>query len=63
MMGVFGAFNYGLHLFGGYLGGRYLSNRNLFVLVWCCSGGMCVIALAGVWGLYWGWRCSSPAAG
>src|SRR5574343_60545 len=30
MMGVFGAFNYGLHLFGGYLGGRYLSNRNLF---------------------------------
>lgn len=31
LMGVFGAFNYGLHLFGGYLGGRYLSNRNLFV--------------------------------
>jgi len=31
MMGVFGAFNYGLHLFGGYLGGRYLSNRILFV--------------------------------
>ena len=31
MMGLFGAFNYGLHLFGGYLGGRYLSNRNLFV--------------------------------
>lgn len=32
MMGVFGAFNYGLHLFGGYLGGRFLSNRNLFVV-------------------------------
>ena len=31
MMGVFGAFNYGLHLFGGYLGGRFLSNRTLFV--------------------------------
>src|SRR5439155_3255756 len=31
LMGVFGAFNYGLHLFGGYLGGRVLSNRNLFV--------------------------------
>src|SRR5919206_4347337 len=30
-MGMFGAFNYGLHLFGGYLGGRFLSNRNLFV--------------------------------
>ena len=31
LMGVFGAFNYGLHLFGGYLGGRFLSNRNRFV--------------------------------
>ena len=31
LMGVFGAFNYGLHLFGGYLGVRFLSNRNLFV--------------------------------
>src|SRR5689334_25040794 len=31
LMGMFGAFNYGLHLFGGYLGGRFLSNRNLFV--------------------------------
>src|SRR5258708_2212343 len=31
IMGVFGAFNYGLHLFGGYLGGRFMSNRNLFV--------------------------------
>jgi POT family proton-dependent oligopeptide transporter len=31
LMGVFGAFNYGLHLLGGYLGGRFLSNRNLFV--------------------------------
>src|SRR3954470_2089117 len=31
LMGGFGAFNYGLHLFGGYLGGRFLSNRNLFV--------------------------------
>src|SRR5260370_9535196 len=31
LMGVFGAFNYGLHLFGGYLGRRFLSNRNLFV--------------------------------
>jgi len=55
MMGVFGAFNYGLHLFGGYLGGRYLSNRNLFVL------GM-VLQVIGCWilsgqsaeGLYWG---------
>ena len=39
LMGVFGAFNYGLHLFGGYLGGRFLSNRTLFVggMVCRCS--------------------------
>jgi POT family proton-dependent oligopeptide transporter len=52
---VFGAFNYGLHLFGGYLGGRFLSNRNLFV------GGMLLqvlgcasIAMGTVASLYWG---------
>ncbi|PTT84451.1 MFS transporter, partial [Pelomonas sp. HMWF004] len=55
MMGLFGAFNYGLHLFGGVLGGRYLSNRNLFV------GGMLLqvlgcgaIAGGSLAGLYWG---------
>ena len=55
MMGVFGAFNYGLHLFGGYLGGRFLSNRNLFV------GGMVLqvigcglISLGTAAWLYWG---------
>jgi POT family proton-dependent oligopeptide transporter len=55
IMGVFGAFNYGLHLFGGYLGGRFLSNRNLFV------GGMvlqvfgcALIGLGTVASLYWG---------
>src|SRR5260370_5729089 len=31
LMGVFGAFNYGLHLFGGYPGRRFLSNPNLFL--------------------------------
>lgn len=55
MMGIFGAFNYGLHLFGGYLGGRFLSYRNLFV------GGMIlqVIGCACIAGgtiplMYWG---------
>jgi POT family proton-dependent oligopeptide transporter len=55
IMGVFGAFNYGLHLFGGYLGGRFLSNRNLFV------GGMvlqvigCALIAGGTTALmYWG---------
>lgn len=58
MMGVFGAFNYGLHMFGGYLGGRFLSNRNLFVLGMVLQViGCALIAVAGV-GLYWGWRCS-----
>jgi len=55
IMGVFGAFNYGLHLFGGYLGGRFLSNRNLFV------GGMVLqvlgcatIAVGTASAMYWG---------
>lgn len=55
LMGVFGAFNYGLHFFGGYLGGRFLSNRNLFV------GGMvlqvigCLLIASGTTqGFYWG---------
>ncbi len=55
IMGVFGAFNYGLHLFGGYLGGRFLSNRNLFV------GGMVLqvlgcgtISLGTMAAMYWG---------
>ena len=55
IMGVFGAFNYGLHLFGGYLGGRFLSNRNLFV------GGMVLqvlgcgtISLGTTEMLFWG---------
>jgi POT family proton-dependent oligopeptide transporter len=54
-MGLFGAFNYGLHLFGGYLGGRFLSNRSLFI------GGMALQFLGCAWistgtldALYWG---------
>lgn len=55
IMGVFGAFNYGLHMFGGYLGGRFLSNRNLFVLGMVLQViGCALIAEAGVRGLYWG---------
>ncbi|MTJ79643.1 MAG: peptide MFS transporter [Telmatospirillum sp.] len=55
IMGVFGAFNYGLHLFGGYLGGRFLSNRNLFVggMVLQVIGCAC-IAGGSVGLLYWG---------
>lgn len=32
IMGVFVAFNYGLHLLGGYWGGRLFSNRGLFCI-------------------------------
>src|SRR5450759_6019568 len=55
LMGVFGAFNYGLHLFGGYLGGRFLSNRNLFIggMVLQVLGCAC-IAIGSVAALYWG---------
>src|SRR5260370_31568773 len=40
LMGVFGAFNYGLHLFGGYPGGRFLSNPDFF------APGMALAAIA-----------------
>ena len=55
LMGVFGAFNYGLHLFGGYLGGRFLSNRNLFVggMVLQVFGCAC-IAGGSAELMYWG---------
>ena len=55
IMGVFGAFNYGLHLFGGYLGGRFLSNRNLFVggMVLQVFGCACISG-GSVELLYWG---------
>lgn len=55
IMGVFGAFNYGLHLFGGYLGGRFLSNRNLFVVGMAVQVFGCGLIAAGTSAsLYWG---------
>ena len=55
IMGVFGAFNYGLHLFGGYLGGRFLSNRNLFVAGMALQvAGSATIGLGTTDALYWG---------
>ena len=32
VMGSFAAFNYGLHFLGGYMSGRFISNRQLFVI-------------------------------
>jgi POT family proton-dependent oligopeptide transporter len=55
IMGVFGAFNYGLHLFGGYLGGRFLSNRNLFVGGMMLQvAGCALISLGTAASMYWG---------
>lgn len=55
VMGLFGAFNYGLHLVGGYLGGRLLSNRNLFLGGMVLQlAGCAVIAGGGVAALYLG---------
>src|SRR5689334_15243256 len=55
IMGVFGAFNYGLHLFGGYLGGRFLSNRNLFIGGMVLQvAGCAILSVGSVSSLYWG---------
>ena len=55
IMGVFGAFNYGLHLLGGLLGGRLMSNRNLFIIGMALQVAGCYsIAQFGQPGLYWG---------
>jgi POT family proton-dependent oligopeptide transporter len=32
LMGSFAAFNYGLHFLGGYMSGRFISNRHLFII-------------------------------
>ncbi|MBA2652327.1 MAG: MFS transporter [Tatlockia sp.] len=43
MMGVFVALNFALHLLGGYLGGRFLSNRTLFCLGMVAQIAGCVL--------------------
>jgi POT family proton-dependent oligopeptide transporter len=53
LMGVFGAFNYGLHLFGGYLGGRFLSNRKLFVGSMALQVVGCACIAAGTLALFY----------
>ncbi len=55
LIGTFVAFNYALHLFGGYAGGRLISYRSLF-----CTGMMLIVAGCGLIAchsvnmLYWG---------
>ena len=55
LIGVFAAFNYVLHLFGGFIGGKLLSNRNLFVLGMILQViGLALISMITKDGLFWG---------
>ncbi|ODN42623.1 peptide MFS transporter [Piscirickettsia litoralis] len=55
IMGSFTAFNYALHLLGGYCGGRLLSNRNLFTIGMLLQViGCWTLASATASHLYWG---------
>jgi POT family proton-dependent oligopeptide transporter len=47
LIGAFIAFNYALHLLGGYWGGRYFSNRILFCIGMVCQfmGSLCLSTL------------------
>ncbi|MCB1116439.1 MAG: oligopeptide:H+ symporter, partial [Chlamydiia bacterium] len=53
--GSFIAFNYFLHLLGGYIGGRYLSYRFLFCLGMVAQTiGCLILAMTNLASLYWG---------
>jgi POT family proton-dependent oligopeptide transporter len=55
LIGVFAAFNYVLHLFGGFIGGKLLSNRNLFVMGMVLQViGLAFISTITKDGLFWG---------
>ncbi|HSX11774.1 MAG TPA: oligopeptide:H+ symporter [Chlamydiales bacterium] len=53
--GAFIAFNYSLHVLGGYVGGRLLSYRGLFVIGMALQAAGCLIlSMPNVLGLIWG---------
>src|ERR1700677_515985 len=55
ILGGFLAFNYGLHLLGGYFGGRYLSFRTLFLLGMLLQIiGCALLSLVSFGSLLWG---------
>lgn len=55
IMGVFIAFNFGLHLLGGYLGGRLFSYRALFCIGMVAQTTGCILlSLGGMNSLYYG---------
>lgn len=64
LIGTFVAFNYALHLLGGYAGGRYLSYRALFVTgMILITIGCGLIALGSINSLYWGLALFLTGAG
>lgn len=61
---VFIAFNYGLHLFGGYMGGRFLSYRSLFCIGMALTlFGCLLIAIPTISTFYWGLATFLTGAG
>ncbi|MHB1948837.1 MAG: peptide MFS transporter [Gammaproteobacteria bacterium] len=64
MTATFVAFNYALHLLGGYLGGRYLSYRSLFCVGMILIAIGCVlISIPTINSLYWGLASFLTGAG
>jgi POT family proton-dependent oligopeptide transporter len=60
----FVAFNYSLHLLGGYAGGRLFSYRSLFSISMLCSLIGCIlISLPNIHSLYWGLAIFLTGAG
>lgn len=60
----FVAFNYALHLLGGYLGGRYLSYRSLFAIAMVIIAlGCLLISIPTPDALYWGLAAFLTGAG
>lgn len=55
IVATFMAFNFALHLLGGYLGGRFLSYRALFLVCTLFQiAGTLILAMVSVWSLYIG---------
>ena len=60
----FAAFNYGLHLLGGYIGGRYFSYRSLLFIGMLFQILACLLLSMGTLNsLYWGLTCFLTGAG
>ncbi len=60
----FVAFNYALHLLGGYIGGRFFSYRSLFSIGMCLQVmGCALISLPSTTSLYWGLAAFLTGAG